>query len=344
MLNEIKEIKLKKLENLRSAGMETYPEKTKRSMENREALDKFEALQEKELNLTRRVRSLRPMGGSAFAHIEDESAKIQIFLNEQYMSGGKHKLFIDNVDLGDFVEVRGKLFKTKTGEMTLQISDWKMLSKSLAPVPTEYFGLKDTEELLRRRYLDLMMNPETREIFKKKNIFWQTVRNFLVKEEFLEVQTPVLEHTPGGADAEPFVTHHDALDQDFYLRISLELPLKRLLVGGFEKVFEIGKVFRNEGIDTEHLQDYDMCEFYWAYADYNKLMDFTQEMYQTLVKDVTHAPESLRDTVRGTAGGLKTTYQGQIIDWSGKWPREDYFALIKKHSGVDLSGITNVKE
>ena len=179
MLNEIKEIKLKKLENLRSAGMETYPEKTKRSMENREALDKFEALQEKELNLTGRVRSLRPMGGSAFAHIEDESAKIQIFLNEQYMSGGKHKLFIDNVDLGDFVEVRGKLFKTKTGEMTLQISDWKMLSKSLAPVPTEYFGLKDTEELLRRRYLDLMMNPETREIFRKKNIFWQTARKFL---------------------------------------------------------------------------------------------------------------------------------------------------------------------
>src|SRR3989339_693416 len=301
MLNEIKEIKLKKLENLRSAGMETYPEKTKRSMENREALDKFEALQEKELNLTGRVRSLRPMGGSAFAHIEDESAKIQIFLNEQYMSGGKHKLFIDNVDLGDFVEVRGKLFKTKTGEMTLQISDWKMLSKSLAPVPTEYFGLKDTEELLRRRYLDLMMNAETREIFRQKNIFWQTARNFLAKHGFLEVQTPVLENIPGGAEAQPFVTHHNALDRDYFMRISLELALKRLLVGGYEKVFEIGRLFRNEGIDREHLQEYDDVEFYEAYSDLERGVNLVEAMYKEIVKEV--------------SGKMETEYEGNIINW-----------------------------
>ncbi len=203
------------------------------------------------------MKSLRPMGGSAFAHIEDESGKIQLFLSKKNIDPEKFKLFIDSIELGDFVEVKGKLFKTKTEEITLEVSDWKILSKSLAPVPTEYFGVKDTEELLRRRYLDLMMNPETRELFRKKNIFWQTARNFLAKNGFLEVQTPVLENIPGGAEAEPFVTHHNALDRDYFMRISLELPLKRLLVGGYEKVFEIGRVFRNEGIDREHLQEYD---------------------------------------------------------------------------------------
>src|SRR4030042_2284824 len=256
MLEEIKEIKLKKLENLRQAGMEAFPEKTGRSAANREAIEKFDVLQEKELSLVGRVKSLRPMGGSAFAHIENESGKIQIFLNEKNISGGKYGLFVDNVELGDFIEVSGKLFKTQTGEKTLQVADWKMLAKSLAPVPTEYFGLKDTEELLRRRYLDLMMNAETREIFRKKNIFWQTVRNFLSKKGFLEVETPVFENIPGGADADPFVTQHNALGRDYFMRISLELPLKKLLVGGYEKVFEIGRVFRNEGIDGEPLQEY----------------------------------------------------------------------------------------
>ena len=165
--------------------------------------------------------------------------------------------------MGDFVEVRGKLFKTQTGEMTLQVSSWRILRKSLNPVPTEYFGLKDTEELLRRRYLDLMINRETREIFRKKNIFWQTVRNFLAKYGFLEVQTPVLENIPGGAEAEPFITHHNALGTATIIcGFRWNFRLKRLLVGGYEKVFEIGRVFRNEGIDREHLQEYDMVEFY----------------------------------------------------------------------------------
>jgi len=290
-----------------------------------------------------RIMTLRPHGQLVFANLNDASGKIQIALTENSSSKQSWEL-AQLLDMGDIVGVAGILVKTKRGEITLLCQDVVLLSKALRPLPEKYHGLKDVETRLRQRYLDLMMNPEVRDLFYKKSLFWQATRNFMTQKGFMEVDTPALEAVAGGADANPFKTHHDALDQDFYLRISLELPLKRLLVGGFEKVFEIGKVFRNEGIDTEHLQDYDMCEFYWAYADYNKLMDFTQEMYQTLVKDVTHAPESLRDTVRGTAGGLKTTYQGQIIDWSGKWPREDYFALIKKHSGVDLSGITNVKE
>lgn len=280
MLDEIKEIKLKKLENLRKAGIDPYPEKTSRTMENKEAVDKFDDLQEKEIILVGRVKSLRPMGGSAFAHIEDESGKTQVFLSKKNIDPEKYKLFVDSIELGDFIEAKGKLFKTKTEEITLEVSDWKILAKSLAPVPTEYFGVKDTEELLRRRYLDLMMNSETRELFRKKNIFWQTARTFLAKKGFLEVQTPVLENIPGGAEAEPFVTHHKALDRDYFMRISLELPLKRLLVGGYEKVFEIGRVFRNEGVDREHLQEYDMLEFYKAYTDLKKRDEFCRKTIQ----------------------------------------------------------------
>jgi lysyl-tRNA synthetase class 2 len=331
MLSEIKEIKLKKLESLRQVGADPYPEKTSRSMTNQEALDGFDDLQEKEVCLVGRVRSLRPMGGSAFAHIEDESGKVQIFLNEKNIPKGKYKLFIDNIELGDFVEASGKLFQTKTGEKTLEVADWKILSKSVLPVPTEYFGLKDTEDLLRRRYLDLMMNSETRDLFRKKNIFWQTVRNFLVKNGFLEVQTPVLEHVPSGAEAEPFSTHYNALNQDFFLRISLELPLKRLLVGGYEKVFEIGRVFRNEGIDRDHLQEYDHMEFYAAYWDMEKGMKFSENLFKKIVFEVT--------------GGYETEYEGHKINWKKDFRKVDYFAEFEKETGIDLAkdvGVTDL--
>jgi len=212
----------------------------------------------------------------------------------------------------------------------LEVSDWKMLSKNIRPIPTEYFGLKDEEMLLRKRYLDLMMNPETRELFRKKNVFWQTTRNFLSENGFLEVQTPVFEHIPGGAEAEPFVTHHNALDQDFYMRISLELPLKKLLIGGYEKVFEIGRVFRNEGIDREHLQEYDSMEFYSAYWDLEKGMEFTEEMYKKIVLAI--------------AGGYKTTYEDNEIDWSKKFAIIDYFTEFKKETGIDLDGEVSAEE
>lgn len=322
MLDEIKEIKLKKLENLRKAGLDPYPEKTSRKMENKEVVDKYDELQDKEIVLVGRVKSLRPMGGSAFAHIEDSLGKIQLFLSKKNIDSEKYKLFVDTIEIGDFVEMNGKLFKTKTEEITLEVSDWKILSKSLAPVPTEYFGVKDTEELLRRRYLDLMMNPETRELFRKKNIFWQTARNFLAKKGFLEVQTPVLENIPGGAEAEPFVTHHKALNRDYFMRISLELPLKRLLVGGYEKVFEIGRVFRNEGIDREHLQEYDSLEFYEAYTDLKKGMKLVEKMFKEIVKEV--------------CGKMETEYEGDTINWGNKWETKDYFSLFKQETGIDL--------
>lgn len=330
MLNEIKQVKLEKLEKLKKAGIDPYPEKTDRSISNKKTVEKFDELQEKEIVVAGRVKSLRPMGGSAFCHIEDESGKIQLFLNEKNLGDEKYKLFTDVVELGDFVEAKGKLFKTKTEEKTVEVTGWKMLSKSLAPVPTEYYGVRDTEELLRRRYLDLMMNPETRELFRKKNIFWQTARNFLVKNGFLEVQTPVLENIPGGAEAEPFTTHHNALDRDYFMRISLELPLKRLLVGGYEKVFEIGRVFRNEGVDREHLQEYDEMEFYAAYWDMKAGMKFIEKLYKEIVKNV--------------CGGMESEYEDQNIDWGGKWETKDYFELFKREAGIDLDKDISTEE
>jgi len=323
MRKDILKNKLEKLEQIKNFGMDPYPEKSDRSHTNGEVLEKFEALEEKEIKLVGRVKSFRPMGGSTFAHIEDESGKIQIFLNKNNLNEAKYKLFSKNIEIGDFVAVSGKLFLTKQDEKTLDVRDWKMLSKNIRPIPTEYYGLADVEEKLRKRYLDLLMNPETRELFRKKNIFWQGVRNFLAEKNFLEVQTPVMEHIPGGAEAEPFVTHHNALNHDFYLRISLELALKRLLIGGFEKVFEIGRVFRNEGVDREHLQEFDHMEFYWAYGDLKKGMELMEEMFKKIVFNV------LR--------GYKHKYEGATIDWKQKFPVVDYFAEFRKETGLDLN-------
>jgi len=345
MREDILKTKLEKLKNIREFGMDPYPEKAERDFKIHEALEKFSELGEKEIHLVGRVRSMRPMGGSCFSHIEDESGKIQLFLNKNNIPESaqnssnneagrdKYKLFVKNIESGDFVEVLGKLFETKAGEKTLEVHDWKVLSKNIRPIPTEHFGIKDEEELLRKRYLDLMLNTEARELFRKKNIFWQTIRSFLVGRGFLEVQTPVMEHIPGGAEAEPFITHHNALDQDFFLRISLELPLKRLLVGGYEKVFEMGRIFRNEGMDKGHLQEFDNMEFYQAYLDFNGGIQMIEEMFKEIVQKVT--------------GGMKTVYEGQEIDWegspaqnksgSGGWTRVDYFEAFKKETSLDLA-------
>jgi lysyl-tRNA synthetase class 2 len=329
MREDILQTKLEKLQRVKEFGMDPYPEKTQRDFNNAQALENFDQIKQP-ISLAGRVRSVRPMGGSAFANIEDESGKMQLFLNKGNMQEELFKLFAKNVELGDFIQVTGELFLTKTEEKSLKVTDWKMLSKNIRPIPTEHFGIKDEEELLRKRYLDLMINPETRNLFRKKNVFWQTVRNFLSREGFLEVQNPVFEHTPGGADAEPFITHHNALDQDFYMRISLELALKRLLVGGYEKVFEIGRVFRNEGIDRQHLQEFDHMEFYWAYGDLEKGIKLSQALFKEIVKNVT--------------GGYETTFEGEKINWGGEWPVVDYFEAFKKETGIDLSGEVSVEQ
>lgn len=325
-IEDIIEFRKQKLQKLKEQGIDPYPSSTNRDHTTAEALADFDSLSkdQTEIVLAGRIRTMRDMGKIAFAHIEDPSGKIQIFFKDEIL--GDKKELLSLFDLGDFIEAKGVMFLTKAGEKTLEVHEFRMLSKSLRPLPSEFYGLENQEIRLRQRYLDLLMNPEVREMFIKKSKFWQSMQEFLVKKGFLQVETPALEAIPGGAEAEPFVTHHNALDRDFYLRISLELPLKKLIVGGFEKVFEIGRIYRNEGISTEHLQDYTQMEFYWAYADFDMLMNFVREMYQYVIKE--------------TFGTLKLQYQGQEIDWGGEWPKQDYFELFKKYTGLDLNTAT----
>jgi len=327
-IEELRKVRIQKLEQLKAAGIDPYPVKAERSHTIGEALAEFDKLASKKtkVTLTGRVRSIRTHGKLTFGNLQDGSGTIQFLLRADVLGEDKFKQFADLFDIGDFLQITGTLALSKTNEKTLEATEFSLLTKSLRPVPDNFYGLKDIETRLRKRYLDLIANKETRDLFVKKAMFWQTVREHMAKEGFLEVWTPVLENIPGGADAEPFVTHHNALDRDFYLRISLELPLKRLLVGGFDKVFEIGRLFRNEGIDREHLQEYDDMEFYWAYADHEDGMALVEKMYKDIVKKVT--------------GDMVTEYEGNKLDWGKKWPTVDYFEAFEKEAGLDLNSVT----
>ncbi len=315
-IDELRKTRIEKLEKIKSLGINPYPAKFKREQTCSEALKMVGA----QVQVAGSLRASRAPGGSMPADLVDASGKIQLFFSKEVV-GEKNYELLKLLDLGDFLGVKGEVFKTKAGETTIKVNDFTILTKSILPLPEKWHGLVDIETRLRKRYLDLLMNSEVREMFVKKSKFWQAVRVYMTRKGFLEVETPVMEAVAGGADARPFITHHHALDTDFYLRISLELHLKRLIVGGFEKVFEIGRVFRNEGVDAEHLQEYTEMEFYWAYADYNDLMNFLEDFYKDLVKK--------------TTGGLKTVFQGLEIDWGKSWPRLDYCQLFEKLAGLD---------
>ncbi len=326
-LEDIINHRKKKLQNLLDSGIDPYPSETARTHSTKEVLEQFETMQDSQVTLVGRIRSMRGMGKLIFAHIDDGTGRIQVLIKADDIGSDKFSFFLDNYDLGDFIEATGKLFITKTGEKTLQAHDYKMLAKSLRPLPSEHFGIEDIELKLRKRYLDILLDSETKELFVKQNKFWNSIRQFLVKKDFLEIMMPILEAVPGGAEAEPFITHHNALDRDFYLRISLELPLKKMLVAGYEKVFEIGRIFRNEGISTTHLQDYTQMEFYWAYGDFEQLKKFLQEMYQYVIQE--------------TFGSLQIESGGVTCDWSGDWQTVDYIALFKEHTGLDLESCSD---
>ncbi len=311
-----------KLQNILASGKEAFPSTTSRTHTNKQVLENFESIGDDKVTIVGRIRSQRAMGKLVFLHIDDGTSRIQVLIKEDNVGSNAFAFFIDNFDLGDFVEATGDLFITKTGEKTLQATSYNMLAKSLRPLPSEHYGLEDTEIKLRKRYLDILLDSETKELFVKKAKFWSSMRKFLEDRGFLEMQMPILENTPGGAEAEPFVTHHNALDKDFYLRISLELPLKKMLVAGYEKVFEIGRIFRNEGISTTHLQDYTQMEFYWAYGDFEALQKMLQKMYQYILQE--------------TFGSLQITSGGITCDWSGDWDKVDYVSLFKEHTGLDL--------
>ncbi|MEK7608318.1 MAG: lysine--tRNA ligase [Patescibacteria group bacterium] len=321
MLEEIRNERLKKKKRLEEAGVNPYSPVAKRTHTAKDAREGFTVLirSQKKISLAGRVVAVRDQGGVIFLDLEDESGRFQGVLKKKVLKD--FSLIKQTLDQGDFVEASGKVFKTKKGEKSLDVTAFRFLSKSVRPLPSEWYGLQDVEAKLRKRYIDLALNPEVREMFRKKAVFWGAFRDILKEEGFLEVELPVLEAVPGGAEAEPFTTHHNALDSDFYLRISLELPLKKLIVGGFEKVFEIGRIFRNEGIGREHLQDYTQLEFYWAYRDYNDLMKFVEKTYKRVIKK--------------TTGGFVTSWSGKKINWGKKWAVVDYVPTFKKATGLD---------
>ncbi len=323
MLNELKQARLEKLEKIKRAGIDPYPAKSERTHTLKQVFDDFDKFfkEEKNISLAGRIRTIRAHGGLTFADIEDQSGQIQLFFKKNEIGKEAYEM-IKNLDIGDFIKTRGVLFITKKGEKTLNVQEYKILTKSLLPLPEKWHGLADEETRYRKRYLDLIMNKDAKNLFLKRTEFINNIREFLNKNDYLEVETPVLEAIPGGADAEPFITHHNKLDIDLYLRISLELHLKRLLVGGFEKIYEIGKVFRNEGISTQHLQEFTMLEFYWAYADYEDLMKFIENFYSTIIKK--------------TFGTLKIKYKNEVLNFNAPWPRIDYREIVLKESGVDI--------
>ena len=312
------------LKKLRELGINPYPSKIELKGDS-VSLEAALGMEGKEVLVAGRVWSVRTHGAIAFFDIKDEKNRLQLFFQKDKLKDKFDllKLF----DRGDFMAAAGKISKTIAGETSLFVDDFQILSKSLRQIPSKWYGLKDIEERYRRRYVDLLLNDEIKDIFRKKAVFWQSMRDFLIGKGFLEVETPVLETTAGGADANPFVTHHNALDIDLFLRISMgELWQKRLMVGGFEKTFEIGRQFRNEGLSREHLQDYTQMEFYWAYANYEDSMKLVEEMYKFVAQK--------------TFGKLQFEINNHKIDLSKPWKKLDYTESIKKEAGIDISKVS----
>lgn len=325
--SEIKKERLKKLELLEKTGQASYPSDTKRTHTAEEAVSQFSQLSksEKEIILAGRIRTIREHGGSTFFHLEDGTGMFQAYMKKDGVGEQSYQLFLDCFDIGDFIQVRGILFETKKGEKTLQVTDYRLLAKSLLPLPDKWHGLQDMEERFRKRYLDLIFNKDVKAIFATRAEITKAIRGFLEQEKFLEVETPVLQTMYGGADAQPFVTRINAFDMDMYLRISLELPLKRLIVGGFEKVYELGRVFRNEGVDRQHNPDFTMLEFYWAYADYKDMMRLTERMFVSVLQQV--------------FGKTIISYEGKKLDFTTPWPRIEYADLFSQYAKIDISSM-----
>lgn len=326
-INDEREVRLEKLQRLKKEGIDPYPARSKRRQSAAGAL----ALKEgAKVAMAGRLLTKRDIGKITFCHLLDESGKIQLVLKEDIVGAKNYAQFATMIDGGDIIEAEGERFKTARGEESVMVKKWTLLSKALRPLPDKFHGLHDEELRLRKRYLDIIANPELKELFVRKARFWASTRNFLITEGFLEVETPVLETTTGGADAAPFVTHHNALDMDVYLRISCgELWQKRLMVAGFEKTFEIGRIFRNEGMSAEHAQDYTQMEFYWAYADYHDGMKLVEKMYKYVAKE--------------TFGTLKFTIRDYSVDLGKSWEMYNFVDVIKEKTGVTVLN-TSLKE
>ena len=318
-----------KLARLRERGIDAYPARVPEVVPASAAIAAYEAKAEDEEVRTQvagRLVAIRVMGRSTFAHLADSSGRIQVYLRQDTVGEESYEVFRRDMDIGDFVSVEGPLFLTRTGEITVQAATWQVLSKALRPLPEKWHGLRDTETRYRQRYLDLIANEQAREIFVTRTRIISAIRRYLDQRGFLEVETPVLQPIYGGAAARPFTTHHNALDRKLYLRIADELYLKRLIVGGLDRVYEIGHNFRNEGISTTHNPEFTVIELYQAYADYKDIMRLVEDMYFQIAKEV--------------LGGPVITFQGQEIDLTPPWRRLPMRDAILEASGIDIETLT----
>ena len=342
--SELEKIRLQKLDRLRAAGMDPYPPRAERSHTSAQALAEYAAQLAADpaldthaatghYTVAGRLRAIRVMGKAAFAHIEDAAGRLQLYLRADSLPE-KYPLFVDAFDLGDFIQASGGLFKTKTGEVTLWVTDFRMLAKAVSPLPAPKEELIDGQRVVhsafdnpearyRERYADLAVNPEVRDVFRARARIASALRRFFDEHDFIEVETPILQPLYGGAAARPFITHHNQLHQDLYLRISFELYLKRLLVGNLERVYEIGRDFRNEGVSFKHNPEFTMLEFYWAYADYEQVMRLTEQMIAFVA-----------DTVLGTR---QISYQGTPISLEPGWPRIPLAEAIAEFANIDIN-------
>ncbi len=328
-LDEIRKTRIEKLNKLKEAGINPYPAKSLRTHEISEALDNFDKLADKKekLVLSGRLMAKREHGGSTFLDLYDSSGTIQIFLKKDIVGDDNFEIFMETVDIGDFVEFHGHLFKTKKEERTLEVEKWSMLAKSIMPLPEKWHGLQDIEERYRKRYLDLLFNPDVKEKLETRSRIIKELRDFMGNRGFMEVVTPTLQPLYGGASARPFKTHMHALDIDLFLRIAPELYLKRLLIGGFEKIFEFTTNFRNEGMDRDHNPEFSVLEFYAAYKDLDWLSDFTEELFENVVKNI--------------FGNTKIKYQDMEVDFKKPYQKETFAGLLKKHADIDYDNATD---
>ncbi len=327
-LNDLLKVRREKLDVLKENNIDPFGHRFDRTHSASEMLEEFDSFSKEELaeqskavSLAGRIMTKRGKGKAGFAHIQDLTGQIQLYVRKDTVGDEQYDLF-DSMDIGDIIGVSGEAFKTKVGELSVKASDLHLLSKSLRPLPDKFHGLKDVEQRYRQRYLDLIMSPDSKETFIARSRIIQSMRRYLDDQGFLEVETPMMHSIPGGASARPFVTHHNALDMELYMRIAIELHLKRLIVGGMERVYEIGRVFRNEGVSTRHNPEFTMLELYEAYADYKDVMSLTEQMVAHIAKEVT--------------GSTMIQYGDYEINLEPEWKRVHMVDAVKEATGVDF--------
>ena len=329
-MNQLMKVRREKLDKLKQEGKNPFEiTKFNRTHTSKQVVDNYDELEGKDVTVAGRIMAKRIMGKASFVHIQDSEGKIQSYVSINDLGEESYQAFKED-DIGDIVGITGFVFKTRTGEISIHAKELTLLSKSLRPLPEKYHGLKDTDLRYRQRYVDLIVNPEVKDTFLKRTEIIKEIRRILDEKNFLEVETPILNTIAGGASARPFITHHNTLDIDMYLRIANELYLKRLIVGGFDRVYEMGRMFRNEGMDIKHNPEFTNIELYAAFADYHDMMDITEEI--------------VSKTAEKVLGTTKINYQGTDIDLTPNWKRITMIDAIKEQTGVDFNSVETDEE